>query len=256
MRRRPQRHRQILFVTLSLFLCTVHPARPQTTKPVDEAPLFPTGSEHDPAVPTTEKVLGYSLGDRMTDFLAMQTYMQALSRDPSRVFQRTYGKSHEGRPLRYLIISHPDNMKRLEEIRAASVRLADPRPLSAAAADEIIRSNPAIVWLAYSVHGDEHSSTEAALATAYHLASASDEATLRMLRDVVVIIDPLQNPDGRERFITFERQVAGPNPRLDPQAVDHDQPWPGGRYNHYLFDLNRDWFFQTQPETRRKVAAF
>ena len=222
----------------------------------DERPLFAPDADHDPAVATPERVFGHRFGDEMTDFFAMQAYMQALSRDATRVFQRTYGKSHEGRPLRYLILTHPDNMARIEEIRSASVRLSDPRALSPAAAEEIVRSNPVIVWLAYSVHGDEHSSTEAALATAYHLAAARDEATLKMLRNVVVIIDPLQNPDGRERFLTYERQVSGPAPRSDPYAVEHDQPWPGGRYNHYLFDLNRDWFFQTQPETRGKVAAY
>ena len=83
-----------------------------------------------------------------------------------------------------------------------------------------------------------------------------DEATVAMLRRTVVIIDPSQNPDGRERFIAYERQVAGPRPRTDPMAADHVQPWPGGRYNHYLFDLNRDWFVQTQPETLGKVGAF
>jgi hypothetical protein len=212
--------------------------------------------DHDPAVPTTEKVLGYAIGDRMTDHAALQTYMQALARDPGRVFQRTYGLTHETRALRYLILSHPDNMSRLEEIRSRSVRLSDPRGLDPQATEEIIRTNPVIVWLSYSVHGDEHSSTEAALAVAYHLAAARDERTLAMLREVVVIIVPVQNPDGRERFISYERQIAGPAPRTDPLAADHDQPWPGGRYNHHLFDLNRDWFVQTQPETKGMVAAF
>ena len=219
-------------------------------------PLFPEGASYDPAVPTTDGTLGYALGDRMTDHGALQTYMQALSRDTTRVFQRTYGMSHEGRALRYLIISDPGNMARLEEIRRDSVRLSDPRTLSLEAAARIARANPVIVWLSYSVHGDEHSSTEAALATAYHLAAARDEATVAMMRQAVVIIDPVQNPDGRERFIAYERQVAGPSLRTDPLAADHDQPWPGGRYNHYLFDLNRDWFLQTQPETLGKVGAY
>ncbi|HZI95137.1 MAG TPA: M14 family metallopeptidase [Patescibacteria group bacterium] len=253
--RGPIRQRLILVVFL-LSTFPAYPARAQTSGPDDSRPLLPAVADIDPTVPTTERVLGYSLGDRMTDFSAMQSYMQALSRDPGRVFQRTYGKTHEGRALRYLVISHPDNMARLEEIRAASVRLSDPRGLTAAAAEQIIRSNPVIVWLAYSVHGDEHSSTEAALAAAYQLAASRDEATSRMLHEVVVIIDPLQNPDGRERFLTYERQVAGPEPKTDPMAAEHDPPWPGGRYNHYLFDLNRDWFFQTQPETQGRVAAF
>ena len=226
------------------------------TVAVETPPLFPEGARYDPAISTTEGTLGYALGDRMTDHAALQSYMQALSRDTTRVFQRTYGLSHEGRALRYLIISDPLNMARLEEIRRASVRLSDPRALSLEAAEEIVRANPVIVWLSYSVHGDEHSSTEAALAVAYHLAAARDEATVAMLRQAVVIIDPVQNPDGRERFINYARQVAGPNPRTDPLAADHDQPWPGGRYNHYLFDLNRDWFLQTQPETLGKVGAF
>ncbi len=219
-------------------------------------PFFPPDADHDPAVPTFERILGYAVGEKMTDERGLAVYLQHLSQGNGRMLQRTYGRSASGRVLRYLVISDPDNMARLESIREDSRRLADPGSLTDQEAATIADADPAIVWLAYGVHGDEHSSTEAALALAYHLSAARDPATLRMLENVVVIIDPVQNPDGRERFLDYEEDVAGPEPRTDPYAVDHDEPWPSGRYNHSLFDLNRDWFSMTQPETRGKVAAF
>jgi len=221
-----------------------------------EPPFFPAASDHDPAVPTFEQVLGYAVGEKMTDERQLGIYLQHLAQGNPRLLQRTYGRSASGRVLRYLVISHPDNMARLEAIREDSRRLADPRSLGDREAEAIVRNDPVIVWLAYGVHGNEHSSTEAALALAYHLSAARDDATVRMLRDAVVIIDPVQNPDGRERFLDYEADVAGPAPRTDPYAVEHDEPWPTGRYNHSLFDLNRDWFSMTQPETRGKVSAF
>ncbi len=169
---------------------------------------------------------------------------------------RPYGKTHEGRTLHYAVISHPDHIAHLDALRSASVRAADPRLAPADRGSEPNASRPVVVWIACSVHGDEASSTEAALALIWHLASARDAGVEAMLREVVVIVDPAQNPDGRERFVQYQRQVTTGPPRPDGLAVEHDQPWPGGRLNHLLFDLNRDWFFQTQPETRARVAAF
>src|SRR6185436_18459435 len=103
----------------------------------------------------------------------------------------------------------------------------------------------------------EVSSSDAALAEAHHLLAARGDATVdRILRESLVVIDPLQNPDGRARFLATNRlaQAAAPDP--EPIAAEHDQPWPGGRYNHYLFDMNRDWFALSQPETRGRVRVF
>ncbi|MEE9126173.1 MAG: M14 family metallopeptidase, partial [Planctomycetota bacterium] len=116
---------------------------------------------------------------------------------------------------------------------------------------------PAVCWLGYSVHGNEISCTDAALLCAYHLAAAKeDELVQTILAETVVIIDPLQNPDGRDRFVHHFRQTRGRWPDAEPDSAEHNEPWPGGRTNHYLFDMNRDWFALTQPETRAKVKAF
>ena len=132
--------------------------------------------------------------------------------------------------------------------------LANPGDLTAAERDRLIEEMPIVVWLSYGVHGDEISPTGAGLRTAYHLLAAEgDETVETIFENALIIIDPTQNPDGRARFVNSFESARGLEPSPDRYAVEHDQPWPRGRYNHYLFDLNRDWFALTQPETRGKV---
>jgi hypothetical protein len=219
-------------------------------------PLYPWPAERAASVPAPESVLGHELGRRIVSHADALRYLDALAAASDRVRLFGYARSHEGRLLAYAVVSSPGNLSRLAELRANVQRLADPASLGEAEAVALVRATPVLVWLAYAVHGDEHSSTEAALAVAYHLASASDARTLRILDEAVVFIDPVQNPDGRERFRASHDQTAGPAPVADPFAAEHDEPWPSGRFNHALFDLNRDWFLLTQPETRGKVAAF
>ncbi len=123
-------------------------------------------------------------------------------------------------------------------------------------ATALIETTPAIAWLSYNVHGNEASTAEAALQVAYQLAAGEDEQTQLILHNCVVIIDPLVNPDGHDRYVYFYRGQRGVEPNADPNAVEHLEPWPGGRFNHYLFDLNRDWAWQSQPESRARIAAY
>ena len=166
-----------------------------------------------------------------------------------------YGHTYEGRPLKLLAVSAPENLERLEEIRRDVLRLADPAGASAADRERILRRTPLVVWLAYGVHGNESSSAEAAMGAAYVLAAAQGE-TAEMLKDVVVLIDPLQNPDGRERYVNGYRQRRGDDANARRAAAEHWEPWPGGRQNHYLIDLNRDWAWASQQETRQRIAAY
>src|SRR5262249_3342889 len=136
------------------------------------------------------------------------------------------------------------------------LRLADPRKISGSDADAIISKNPVFVGLTYSVHGNEHSGVEAGLAMAYYLLACKDAETTDLLKNTVVIIDPMQNPDGRERFINYFYQTVGIKPNADLNAAEHNEAWPDGRYNHYLFDMNRDWTIVTQPETKARIAAY
>lgn len=220
--------------------------------------FYPEDVDYDPAVPTLEAVVGHDWGERITSPAEIDRYLQAIADAvPARVQLHEYARSWEGRPLWYVVVASPDNMARIDEIRADNLRLADPRETSPEEAETILAGQPVITWLAYGVHGNEISSGDAALRTLYHLAAArGDELTDRILAGSVVVLDPMQNPDGRARFVNHYRQSVGPRPDSDTDSVELSEPWPGGRTNHYLFDLNRDWFAQTQPETRGKVAAF
>lgn len=214
-------------------------------------------ADYDPAIPTTASVLGFDLGAEMARHDEVTRYFQALAAAaPDRMKVLEYGESWEGRKLIYGVIGSADNLARLNEIKPNLVKLADPRRLAKGEAEELIRSLPAVVWLAYSVHGNEPGTTDAALLTAYHLLAArGDSRVPKMLEETLVVIVPLQNPDGRERFINANRAARGLEPDPSPLSAERDEPWPGGRMNHYVFDMNRDWFTQTQPEMRAHVAT-
>ena len=218
---------------------------------------FWPGANYDPAVPTFEDVLGYAPGERITWVHDVRRYFDALqAANPDRVVITDYARSWEGRGLFYVAISSPQNISSLDTVKSNMQKLADPRTTDSSAANAIITSQPAVTWLSYGVHGNEISSPEAAMLTAYHLlASNGDDRVEPILRDTVVIIDPLQNPDGRDRFIHHFETAEGLVPDSDRISAEHNEPWPGGRTNHYLFDLNRDWFIRTQPETRGRADA-
>ena len=168
----------------------------------------------------------------------------------------TYARSHERRALYYAVITTQENHARLDAIRAAIGKLADPRKLSSDdEAKRLIESTPAVAWLAYSIHGDEMSSTDAAIAVMYFLIACTDKSVADLLSEVVVVIDPLMNPDGRDRIIQQLNTFSGYTPNLDAQAMQHRGRWPRGRGNHYLFDLNRDWILGVHPETRGRQKA-
>jgi hypothetical protein len=234
-----------------LFFTLLSPAFAQTFE-------FVPGARFDPAIPTLKQSAGHDWGERITMHHEMERYVNALEQAaPTRAKLFRYGETWQGKPLYYLVIGSPQNIARLDEIKAAMQKLGDPRNVSASEASSIITSMPTIVWLAYSVHGNEISSTDAALACAYHLLAAQGDAVAEAaLRNALVIIDPMQNPDGRDRFINYFRQTVGRWPDADTQSAEHNEVWPSGRVNHYLFDMNRDWFAQSQPETRGRTRAY
>lgn len=213
--------------------------------------------DYDPAIPSIEEVLGYGPGERISWHRDAIRYFEALAEAaPDRIELTEYARSWQGRELIYAVISSPENMQNLENVKSNMQRLADPRVTSEDEASSIIDSQPAVTWLSYSVHGNEISTVDAAMLTAYHLlASRGDARVGEILRDTVVVIDPNQNPDGRDRFVHSFTSSEGLLPDSDRLAAEHDEPWPGGRTNHYLFDMNRDWFIQTQPETQGRTKA-
>ncbi|MCU0980397.1 MAG: M14 family metallopeptidase [Pirellulaceae bacterium] len=211
----------------------------------------------DPRIPTLKKVAGHEWGQDITSYAEMERYLKALVKAaPDRAVLVPYGKTYEGRTLYYLIIAKPEHVQRRQEIRAANLQLADPRSLPPEKAREVAAQVPALVWLAYGIHGNETSGPEAALLTAYHLLADRRPQTRKLLDDALVLIDPLQNPDGHERFVNVYRETRGAYPDAQPLATEHTERWPSGRFNHYLFDMNRDWFLQSQRESQAKVAAY
>jgi len=219
-----------------------------------DAPFFPGGT-YDPAVPTPESVLGFAVATRPAHHEEVIRYFEAVAAATPRVIVKEYARSHEKRALIYAVVSSEKHMARLDEIRDATARLADPRGLSSGDESSIVASTPATVWLAYGIHGDEISSTDAAIQVLYQLAAGTDTLTARLRDELVVAIDPMENPDGRERYLAMLTAVGGAVPNADVQSLQHRGYWPWGRGNHYLFDLNRDWFYLVHPESRGRVAT-
>jgi hypothetical protein len=208
-------------------------------------------------IPAPEDVLGYRLGERYTSHRGISDYLAALAAAaPDNIRIVDYGTTYEGRALRLAVVASAGNLRRLGEIKTNSRKLADPRSTTEKEAAALARSMPAIAWLSYGVHGNEASSPEAALNVLHMLLSPPGPETAGLLDSLVVVVDPLLNPDGHERYVNYEVTRAGTAPREDPEAVEHNEGWPSGRTNHYLFDLNRDWAWLTQAESRARIAAY
>ncbi len=206
------------------------------------------------APPSPADVLGWELGERFTDVAGVNRYMRALADASELVSVTEYGRTVEDRPLIQVLIASTEHRARLDEILASNRELTRPGT-SGERAREIAAGNPAVVYFSYGVHGNESSSSEAAMWTAWDLARGA-EAVAGVLDSVVVVVDPVVNPDGRDRYVNWYRQARAREPNPDPASREHDEPWPGGRYNHYLFDLNRDWTWMSQPETRARLATW
>ncbi|MDH4069878.1 MAG: M14 family zinc carboxypeptidase [Ignavibacteria bacterium] len=211
--------------------------------------------DYDSTVPHPDDILGFPLGERPVRHAQVLEYFEQLEASTDRVRLFQSGSTYEGRPLLYAVISDMVNIGRLEEIREDLHRLADPRLSGSSAVNDLVRKTPAVVWLAYSIHGDEISGVDASLAVAYHLAAGNDSITTRLRRELIIIVDPIENPDGRERYLAQMESFAAAVPHADGQSLQKGGFWPWGRGNHYLFDMNRDWFTQELPESKARVAA-
>jgi len=246
---------------LGTLLALVPPASAQAPLPPSpltglayEVPFFP-GARYDSAVPAPDGVLGFPVGTRPATPAQIERICRALAEKSPRVRLVPYGTTHQGRPLFYLVIAAPAQLARLEALKADLVKLADPRAVTPAEGDRLAATLPAVAWMAYAIHGDELSAGDGAIAVAHHLAAGTGDDVKTLLENLVVIIDPLMNPDGRERCLTVVAQNRTVQPSVDDQSILHTDAWPSGRTNHYLFDMNRDWLWATQPETRGRIRA-
>ena len=200
-----------------------------------------------------DEFLEFSIGERVAKPSEISIAINTWKTQSDRIKVVEYAKSHEGRPLHAVFISSPNNINNLDNIKNSINQLSDARETSDREARSIIEELPAIAWMAYSIHGNETSGADAAFAAIYHLIASNDDEVLNMLDNMIIIIDPLMNPDGRARFAKSLEQYRGTSPNYDDQSLLHTGDWPYGRTNHYYFDLNRDWFYLTQPETKGRV---
>ena len=231
--------RFLLVVSGILFGLSLSPAQAQTQLVSPRFAFSPEGV-YDASIPSPADFLGYELGEQFTFYADVVAYLKALDAASDRITMHEYGRTHEGRPLHYLVIATPENHARLDEIRQNNLRLAEGEALSNADAEALIATQPVIPWLSYNVHGNEPSSTEAVMQVAYRLAAGQDAAVTELLAEAVIILDPCINPDGRDRFAYWNRTMQNRLVNTNGDDMEHYEPWPGGRTNHYWFDLNRD----------------
>ncbi len=194
-----------------------------------------------------EEFLGYQLGTQFTRHADVVSYFEHVAQNFPLVQYETYGRTYERRPLTYAVVTSETNLRNLEQIRTNHLRNTGILSGAYSETDE-----KAIVWMSYNVHGNEASSTEAAMQTLYELVTSRTE----LLENTIVIIDPTVNPDGRDRYANWYNQVKAEPYNASAMAVEHNEPWPGGRPNHYLFDLNRDWAWATQIETQERIKVY
>ena len=196
-------------------------------------------------IKSPSEFLGYEIGTQFTRHAEVVNYFEYVASNSKLVTYETYGKTNERRQLTYAIVSSKDNLKNIETIRTNQLK-------NAGIIDGDVNPEKAIVWLSYNVHGNEASSSEAAMQTLYILITKKQ----LWLENTVVIIDPCINPDGRDRYVNWYNQVKATPYDVKQVAAEHNEPWPGGRANHYLFDLNRDWVWATQIETTQRLKLY
>ena len=243
---------RIPLIALLLCVSLCHFALGQVEEKFD----FYTRGDYRTNVPRPQSILRYDVGDFHATYAQMERVIDAIAAAaPDRVKVFDIGETNEHRMQHLIAISSPENMARLDEIKANNAKLADGRMTSPQAADSIIQNAPAIAWLAYTIHGNESAGVEAMMQVVYQLAASNEPATLDILRNTVVLIVPCENPDGHERFVTWYNSVGIGDP--NPDALEHREPWSiYGRLSHYRFDLNRDTLAATQKETQNLMKAF
>jgi hypothetical protein len=244
---------KIKSVLLALFFCaSIQPYFAQTEEKFD----FYTRGEYRAEVPRPQSILRYDVGDHHTTYAQMEKVIESIAKAaPERVRIFDIGTTNEHRMQHLVAISAPQNIARLDEIKAQNARLTDPRTTSASDAASIIQNNPTIAWMAYTIHGNESASFETMMQVIYQLAASNEPQTLDILNNTVVLVLTGENPDGHERFVTWYNSVAMGN--ADRNALEHREPWSiWGRYNHYRFDLNRDNISASQKETQNMQKAF
>ncbi len=214
---------------------------------------IPNVRSYDSSIPTPGEVLGHTIGTRHTVPHQLVDYFKAVDEASERIVVNTHAYSYENRPLIHAIVTSPANHAKLEQIRQQNLLLSDdPRSVNNASLEDM----PVVVYQGYSIHGNEASGSEAAVLYLYHLAAGMGNEIDDLLENAVIIVDPSFNPDGRDRFTDWVNRNRGGVHVADPYDREHNEPWPGGRTNHYWFDLNRDWLPAQHPESQGRLELF
>lgn len=207
---------------------------------------------YDSLIPTPQSVIGHAVGESHVSHDKLVEYLKVLDKSSDRITLETTGYTHEGRPLLLLTITSPENHRNIDKIRAEHVQLTDPSQSAALNTATM----PAVFYLGCSIHGNEASGVNAGLLIAYHLAAAQGPEIEMTLSNTIILFDPSFNPDGMQRFATWVNSRKSKLPSADPNDMEHHEPWPQGRTNHYWFDLNRDWLVAQQPESQARIPKF
>ena len=209
-----------------------------------------------PEILNPRQFLGYRLGERFTEYAKSVAYFDYLADRSPRLRVDRYGSTYEGRPLLLVTATSEQNMNRLEEIRATQLALVDSWQGAGAQEENLPQDHPVVNSYSYNIHGNEASSTEAAMQVAYELATTEDEQTLTALDRTVNLLFVCINPDGRDRYVYWYNGMARATDGQEPRDLEHYAPFPNGRTNHYWFDLNRDWVWGVHPESRGHTRAY
>ncbi len=214
----------------------------------DLSTYLPTSFEYNDQVPTPKSILGYQPGEWHVSHDQMVSFMRTMASSSPRITLDEYGFTYERRPLIHAIISHPDNLSRIDEIKSKRRQMADP------AKNIDVSGEPIVIWIGPSVHGNEASGANSVLLTTYFLAAAEGKVIDDILKNTVIVVEASFNPDGMNRFASWvnsHKSLTSPNP--DPQDIEHNEAWPRARTNHYWFDLNRDWLPVQHPESQARI---
>lgn len=236
-----------LFLLLFVFGCF-----PSLVAQPNLSYYLPAGVTYDPAIPTPKAVLGYEVGEWHVTHDQLVHYMRTLAAASDRITVEEYARTHENRPLLLLTVTSPENHRNLPALKEAHRQLTVP----GASGSLNLSSLPAVVWMGYSVHGNEPSGSNASLLAVYHLAAAQGPEMESQLQETIILVDPAVNPDGLNRFASWVNTHRSKNLVTDPNSREFSEAWPNGRTNHYWFDLNRDWLPLQHPESKGRLRKF
>lgn len=237
---------EFMLIFIILASCQFSTAQP------DLSYYLPDEITYDSLIPTPSSIIGHEVGEYHVTHDRLVNYLQILDKASDRITLEIIGYTHERRPLLLLTITSAQNHGNIENIRTQHLQLTDP----SRSTDLNTEAMPAVFYLGCSIHGNEASGTNAGLLIAYHLAAATGPGIDAVLRNTVILFDPSFNPDGMQRFASWVNATKSQITSSDPYDLEHNEPWPGGRTNHYWFDLNRDWLVAQQPESQARIKKF